>query len=377
MSEQAYSAVPGGKGPHGIGIDPMSGEVANYAYVGISEGDLVFRRSSGGGYVAALQAKWEGKDQYENEIEGVREFSRISDFNGVESYAAAHGPLFGPVASSHEVCREPLEAWYFEIGLMSLAYELVAAEKSGKWRGLQDGKVAFEFEKVLGGRDLKKIAAGKAVGYDPAKSCWSVRAFCKFGCEIPEICQRLILADEYNSGIWVSRRVEGAAEEWKEFLARPLLEWAVFDETRQDCRESEEEMLPGISAGVVVNETVDDTLGKPGRQSPASIRQPLESRPELAEKYGPRLCRLLYETLVSAHIRNVPHDWISHEFRPVFTDRLRFMWYIVSTYADKASLDFCAHCGKPYIRLANKPQKYCSKRCHDRAAKARSRSAKR
>lgn len=151
MSEQAYSAVPGGKGPHGIGIDPMSGEVANYAYVGISEGDLVFRRSSGGGYVAALQAKWEGKDQYENEIEGVREFSRISDFNGVESYAAAHGPLFGPVASSHEVCREPLEAWYFEIGLMSLAFELVAAEKSGKWRGLQDGKVAFEFEKVLGG----------------------------------------------------------------------------------------------------------------------------------------------------------------------------------------------------------------------------------
>ena len=39
MSEQAYSAVPGGKGPHGIGIDPMSGEVANYAYVGIYAGN--------------------------------------------------------------------------------------------------------------------------------------------------------------------------------------------------------------------------------------------------------------------------------------------------------------------------------------------------
>lgn len=360
-------------GPRGIAIDPASGEMANFSYVGISDDNLVFRRVSGSSYGIASPPEWTDPSKYRNDIEDVLEFSRISTLNEVEGYAAAHGPLFGPRFSSNGISREPVEAWFFAAWVMSLAFEFAAAaSKPGGWRILHSNKrVGFDFELVPSPRDKKRLATGKAIGYDASRSCWSVRASCKFTRNIPDIYQWFVLGDQYDSGIWTSRKFDGTAEEWREFQARRIGEWAAFDETDQDRRESLFEMLPGISAGIVFNDTVDGTLGESGRQVPVTIRQPLEEHPELAEELGGKLCRLLYETLVSAHVRNVTYGWISHEFGPIFEEHLRRMWYTVSTYADKKCIAFCQHCGAPYIRATNRPRKYCSTSCNKAASKAR------
>lgn len=370
MDELLGQPVQCDRGPHGIALDPASGEMTNYSYVGISGGDLVFRRDSGGDFNAS-RPEWAAPRKYEADIEDVVKFSRISDLSGVEEYAYAHGPLFGPRFSSEGISREPIDAWYFAIGVMALALELVVASQSGGWRALQGKKVAFEFEAVLSARDEKRLSTGKAIGCDPSKSCWSVRASSKFACDIPDVYQRFVLGDQYDRGIWTSRKLVDLAEEWAEFEARPIPGWAALDETDQDRWESAYEMLPGVYAGIVFHDSVCDAIGKPGKQTPTSIRQPLDERPELADKLGNKLCRLLYEALVSAHVRNVPYGWISHKFGPVFEDRLRRMWFTVSTYADKMVFGLCDHCGKPYLHNANKTRKYCSDRCRKAAAKAR------
>lgn len=353
--------------PSGMAVDPKSGEARNYVFQEVDKDqNMVFARSNEAAPIMASVPIWKELDQFEDEYDDLVVFSEIDSTNGFEAYAREHGPLFGAYYEREGITKEPIEMWEFARQLMAHAMNLKAARDTGRWRELQDKTVAFECDIVLDVAQKKRVQANKefTVKHNQPLVVWATTRTVL----PPEEYVQLTLnqTDEYAAGAWVSRKWDDPGIEYKAWIPRPQPQIGMFDTTEKDRAETLLEVsTASIDAAIFLNH---EAQGIVPPDPSMFARVPLECLPSIADEVGPKLCNLLCETLISMHTRHVNFDWIGHEYRPLFTERIRYMWYLFAIYKDKAALSFCKHCGKPFIKH-KADRLYCSDACKRAKAK--------
>lgn len=367
-SELIGSAMPKTTSPFGLGLNTKNGSIENVEFYGITpEGIVLFRVTQNKGIKPVVKEHWKEIKHFENDFEDLVEFSNIKDESGIAKYAEKHGPLFGGLYYQNGLIREPVEMWKTAILLMGLAVEFQAAYEVGDWQKLQNKITAFEAEVLMDER--QKIKAIKEQGYIlKDNQPFVVYAISRLAPDIPEDYRYLTLNtdSELNNGLWQEERYDDPGLEVHSWVTRAIPEMGLFDKTDNDRLAIEYEKLPNISTAIFFNWVVDGVLDE---TLPDRIhRMPLEQLGDASLSVGKMLCRGMVETLISIHIRQIPYGWIGHEFWPLFQERIRYMWYVLSCYKDKSKLDYCAHCGSPFLKT-RADKKYCSPGCKRNANK--------
>lgn len=352
--------VPASKSPAGFGLNTKTGSLDNAEFDGITpNGNLIFREGDNAKAAEEQAAYWDDADFFDNDFDELISFSRMETVNDIELYAKQHGPLFGSRFAKDGVIREPVEMWLFAAQLMDLAMQFQAAFSTKNWEVLQNQFAAFEVEILLNDHQANRKDSGKQfiLTDDQAFVAYAITRFS----EIPKdyIALTLTPGKEFENGIWKNIRCDGPGVEVHSWIARPIPGIGLFDQSLEDKIKTAEENHPNISSAVFANFGRLNTLDR-GIQN-RIIRTPLEQTP-LDKEMGYRLCRGMAETLISMHTRFVRFDWVRHEFRPIFFERIRYLWYLFGVYKDRKVLSFCINCGKPFLKT-RKDKKHCNGQC--------------
>lgn len=353
-------AISASKSPAGYGLNTKTGSLDNVEFDGIApNGNLIFREGDNAKASKEQAAHWDDTDFFDNDFDELISFSRIESINDIEYYAKQHGPLFGTLFADVGVLREPVEMWFFAAQLMDLAIRFQTAFSTKNWELLHNQLAAFEVEILLNDYQANLMEPGKqfVLTDDQAFVAYAITRFN----EIPEsyIALTLTPGEEFKNGVWRSTRYDEPGVEVHRWTARPIPEFGFFDQSLDDRIKTSEENHPNISSSVFINFSRMNTLDLSIQDR--IIRTPLDQTP-LGKEMGYRLCRGMVETLISMHTRFVRFDWVRHEFRPIFFERIRYLWYLFGVYKDRKALSFCVNCGKPFLKT-RKDKKYCSEKC--------------
>lgn len=348
----------------GLTVDFKTGAIDNLVFGGSdSDGNLVFIRDNDQQHLIERTDDWLDKVYLDNAADLLRRFSRMSTQDEAEGLAGELGPLFGSHYCHDGVCREPLDMWRAAAKFFEGAFSIRARLDSHDWGDLLDK--SFEAELLLSDEQQKELASGKGVewgGQQELIASWKL-----LFPSMPDDYRWLTLnsASEIDAGSWQDTRWDGPeAQEIKLWQTRPGEELSRFDETEKDREESRYESSPQVATAIHLN---------PRHHSYRAGVEPVTLRVGLGtvaigEELAEKLCRNMLETLISIHTRQVRYSWMGHQFRPIFLERIRCMWFIFAIYLGQGTLAYCAHCGRPFWRNRT-DKKYCSAACRSAANK--------
>lgn len=365
------SANPGGKGkgelvyPQGFSLNPKTGEIRNVKFSHIENGvDVVFVGTSDASEVSDLAKVWKDVRQFDEDCDALVELASVDRLGGIEEYARKHGPLFGQTFAGQGVIKEPVGMWYAAIALLSSGLSLKAACDTGRWLNLQDEIASFELE-IKGLSDYQKRQCklkNELLLRD--NQPYLARAIMRFR-QIPDDYWRSLLSpQEHFRGMWVSKRWDGSVVRTKVLTTKPQPLIGVFDKTPEDFLQTQiDQSHPTLEVVLPINHAGEESTVPPDLDS---IFIPLEQFGGVANGWGVELCRMLLESLISLHCRSVHYDWMERNFSPMFFERLRHLWFLLSILLDRQPMDFCSVCGTPFP-MTRENRKYCSRKCGKKA----------
>lgn len=381
----------------GLGLDSKTGELNNLVFQGFDkEGNLVFEKDSSMETQKKKTQNWDDKQYLKDMRQDLLEFSRVNDLGGIITFAEKWGPLFGTRGYDGSKCVESLDMWWATIKLFNLGFYLLTEKTPGKKAPGDEEeqlyeKIEVEF-KLTPEQKKQQDESAQLISLEEDQEIYLLLKL--FFNDLPDDYWRFVLGNRrYEQGFWSEQR--GAIEkespsnrrheqgfrreqggeslptiammiEEKLLQIKPSEELLRYDTTLKDLIESYEEAVPNLTVSFILNpRPAEYWIGKKPDKERYSLT---EVNPRCAKGISDALCRSTIEALISMHTRNVQYSWLQHQFKPVFREHIRYLWFVFSIYQAQGKLAYCKHCGGPYWKKSS-TRKYCSKECRKKANK--------
>lgn len=353
----------------GLGLDSKAGELNNLVFAGFDkEGkNLVFEKDRSMQNQEEKTKNWDDKQYLEGMNQDLLEFSRVSNLEGIGTFAKKWGPLFGTRGYDGSKCVESLDMWWAAIYFFKIGFRLKAEEDSKDEDRKLYKKVKIALE-LTPEQKKQQREDGRSLTLEEKQEYALLLKIC-LKC-FPDDYQKFVLdKDCCDYGYWREQRWDcPTATERKLLQTNASREFSGYEEIPKDLIETQEDTVPSLTVGIHLNPRPANCLI--GKKSDIEYVD-LDDVSTLPFKdISGKLCRNALEALISMHTRNVQYSWLQHQFKPIFREHIRYLWFTFSVYRAQGRLAYCKCCSTPYWKIPI-TKKYCTPTCRRDANKKR------